>query len=140
MAAAAVVFGTKGQHSCSDVRVSRHNVRLGATIVYAQGSAHEVRDITRRTLGVPVFGCGLHVACAGAIPLDISQSPRCTSGVCMCARCDGGAVGAQVDASTCGLAAGVALPFSFGPSSALLTIRVSWCTHFSKRSLSSSAM
>ena len=79
MAAAAVVFGTKGQHSCSDVRVSRHNVRLGATIVHAQ---HEVRDNTRRRLGLPVFGCGLHAACAGAIPLAISQSPRCTPGVC----------------------------------------------------------
>jgi len=60
VAAAAVVFGTKGQHSCSDVRVSRHNVRLGATIVHAQGFAHEVRDNMRRRLGLPVFVCGLH--------------------------------------------------------------------------------
>jgi hypothetical protein len=83
VAAAAVVFRTKGQHSCSDVRVSRHSVRLGASIVLAHGSAYEVRDNTRRRLGLPVFGCGLHAACASAIPLAISQSPRCTPGACM---------------------------------------------------------
>ena len=136
VAAAAVMSGTKGQYSCSDVRVSRHNVRLGATIVNAQGFAHEVRDITRRRLGVPVFGCGLHVACAGAIPLADLAEPevhaRCVHGMTVERL-----VHTQVDASTCGLAAGGALRFSFGPSSALLTISVSWCSHFSKRSLSS---
>jgi hypothetical protein len=72
------------------------------------------------------------VACTQhALAQSLWRSRRARGACPVCACYDGGADGAQVDASTCGFAAGGALRFSFGRSSALLTISVSWCSHFS---------